>query len=58
MILDPRLYCSIYALCVAVFFASFAVINNGTGWWERLVGGSFLVAGVTGLINFLDWLWS
>lgn len=59
MIIDYRVYCSLYAV---LFLAWLALIPFGMRYGpEKATTAMFAVGGsasIIGLINFIDWLWS
>jgi hypothetical protein len=56
MIVDWRIYATVYALCVAIYASSIFFV--GTKWFDRLFNWSLIAAGSVGLVNYLDWIWS
>lgn len=64
MIVDPRIYASLYALLIPVYFVIAAVgmatIDNPSHQTraKRALLGVAALLGLMVLINFYDWLWS
>jgi hypothetical protein len=55
MIVDYRVYCSIYGLAFLAHAFSIALKPEHFWFAQKVV---WAVVGVTAAVNFLDWLWS
>jgi hypothetical protein len=68
MIVDPRVYETVYALCVFGWLSSLYPISRAKpgdptfrywlGWSSRIMGIVATVVVTTGVINAIDWIWS
>jgi hypothetical protein len=59
VIVDYRIYCTIYALCMLGYVAALPLIPLRQGrYFFPAIGTVLGVAGITATANLIDWIWS